>query len=102
MNYMNVIQLLFKIIDTMIEVKKGANIFRHNNLFILFLCAQLLIIVVHIYPLMLSDIDTVEMISHILESQSTSYMFTLAKLNSISHQTHGCRIRMHPIKVFLL
>ena len=68
MNYMNVIQLLSRIIDTMTEVKKKANMFRHGNLFIPFLCVQLLIIVVHIYHLMLSDMGTVETIPHILES----------------------------------
>ena len=50
------------------KMKKGANIFKYGNLFILFLYIQLLIIVVHIYPLMLSDIDTIKMISHILRS----------------------------------
>ena len=68
MNYMNVIQLLFRIIDTTTEVKKEANMFRHGDLFIPFLCVQLLIIVVHIYFLTLSDINTVKMIPHILES----------------------------------
>ena len=68
MNYMNVIQLLFRIVDMTIEVKKEANMFRHGDLFILFPCVQLLIIVVHIYPLMLSDMNIVEMISYILGS----------------------------------
>ena len=68
MNYMNVIQLLSRIIDMIMEVKKEANIYRYGDLFILFLCVQLLIIVVHIYPLTLSDMDTVEMIPHILGS----------------------------------
>jgi len=68
MNYMNVIQLLFRIIDTTTEVKKEANMFRHGDLFVPFPCVQLLIIVVHIYPLTLSDMDTVEMIPHILGS----------------------------------
>ena len=68
MNYMNVIQLLSRIVDMTIEVKKRANMFRYGDLFILFLCVQLLIIVVYIYPLMLSDMDTVETIPHILRS----------------------------------
>jgi len=50
------------------EVKKGANMFIHGNLFILFYHVQLLIIVAHIYSLMLSDIDIVEAIPHFLGS----------------------------------
>jgi len=68
MNNMNVVQLLSRIIDMTTEVKKGANMFRHGNLFILFLHVQLLIIVVHIYSLMLSNMDTVKEILHILRS----------------------------------
>ena len=69
MNYMNVTQLLSRIVDIMTEVKKGANMFKHGNLFIPFLHVQLLIIiVVHIYSLTLSDMDTVEAIPHILGS----------------------------------
>jgi len=68
MNNMNVVQLLSRIIDITTEVKKGANMFRHGNLFILFLHVQLLIIVVHIYSLMLSNMDTVKEILHILRS----------------------------------
>ena len=68
MNYMNVIQLLSRIVNITIKMKKGANIFRHSNLFILFFHVQLLIIIVHIYPLTLSDIDVVETILHILRS----------------------------------
>jgi len=68
MNYINVIQLLFIIVDMMMEMKKEANIFKHDNLFIPFLHVQLLIIVVHIYLLILSDMDTVEAIPYILRS----------------------------------
>jgi len=67
MKYINVIQLLSKIIDTIIEIKKEANMFRHGNLFIPFLCVQLLIIV-YTYLLMLSDMNTIEAIPYILES----------------------------------
>ena len=55
--------------------EKEANIFRHDNLFILFLHVQLLIIVVYIYLLILSDIDTMETIPYILRSWSINYMF---------------------------
>jgi len=65
MNYINVIQLLFRIVD---NDRGEEKMLRHSDLFILFLCVQLLIIVVHIYSLMLSDMDTVEMIPHILGS----------------------------------
>jgi len=82
MKNMNVIQLLSRIIDMMTEVKKETNIFRYDNLFIPFLHVQLLIIVVYIYLLTLSDMDTVEVILHILRSLSTQYMFMLAELNS--------------------
>jgi len=68
MNNMNVVQLLSRIINMTTEVKKGANMFRYGNLFILFLHVQLLIIVVHIYSLMLSNMDTVKEILHILRS----------------------------------
>ena len=68
MNYMNVIQLLSRIVNMMMEIKKKANMFRYGNLFIPFLYVQLLIIVVYIYSLMLSDIDTMETIPHILGS----------------------------------
>ena len=68
MNYMNVIQLLSRIVNMMMEVKKKANMFRYSNLFIPFLYVQLLIIVVYIYSLMLSDMDTMETIPHILGS----------------------------------
>jgi len=68
MNYINIIQLLSRIVDIMMEVKKGANMFIHGNLFILFYHVQLLIIVAHIYSLMLSDIDIVEAIPHFLGS----------------------------------
>ena len=83
MKNMNFVQLLSRIIDMMTEIKKEANIFRYDNLFIPFLHVQLLIIVVYIYLLTLSDMDTVEVILHILRSLSTKYMFMLAKLNSI-------------------
>jgi len=68
MNYMNIIQLLSRIVNIMMEVKKKANMFRYSNLFIPFLYVQLLIIVVYIYSLMLSDMDTMETILHILGS----------------------------------
>jgi len=68
MNYMNVIQLLSRIVNMMMEVKKEANMFKYSNLFIPFLYVQLLIIVVYIYSLMLSDMDTMETIPHILGS----------------------------------
>lgn len=97
----NVIQLLARIVDTMTEVEKRTYIFRHGSLFILFLCVQLLIVIVDIDLLMLSDVDTVEVISHILRSQSTDNMFMLAELDSNSYQTHSCWIRAQPIKVFL-
>ena len=67
-NYVNNIndtQLLARIVDMIIEVE---NMFGYNNLFILSLYVQLLIIVVHIYSLILNNIDTVEAISHILRS----------------------------------
>lgn len=85
-----IIQLLARIVDTMTEMEKRTYIFRYGNLFILFLCVQLLIVIVDIDLLMLSDVDTVEVISHILRSQSTDYMFMLAELDSISYQTHNC------------
>jgi len=74
----------------MTEVEKRTYIFRHGSLFILFLCVQLLIVIVDIDLLMLSDVDTVEVISHILRSQSTDNMFMLAELDSNSYQTHSC------------
>ena len=81
MSYINIIQLLFRIIDIMIEMKKEVNMFKHDNLLILFLHIQLLIIVVYIYPLILSDMNTVKVISYILGSWSTNYIFTLAEFD---------------------
>ena len=74
---------------------------RHRCLLVPFLHVQFLIMVMYIYSLALSDMDTVKTIPQILGKWSIHNMFTLSEFNSISYQAHDSRIRLQPFKILL-
>ena len=100
MNDVYIFKLFTRFSDMTMELEKRTNMLRHSSMFVPFLGIEFLIIIMDIDALTLSDMDHIETVPHVFrEGNGILYMFSLAKLDGTSHQTHGCRVRSQPVKV---